>query len=252
MMPMSRLMLLLLSLSSLLGCNSTGVGNPGAMTVTVINDLTAEPQATGDAEQLADSQLRHAVLAFSELRFMPCDPADAEVVVPGPFVIDLVSGKNEPAALPPVAIAPHGFCGLDAPLTTAAPYASLLGRSVLFSGVRSDGTLFILYAAMQGTLRMIPEPGVVWNESNASSVIWALRPKRWVLPAELDSETTDPLGTALRIVVIDIERHPLLFAAIRNRIGARATLHTDLDRNGKLDDRERTDALIGEGAPSLD
>jgi len=29
-------------------------------------------------------------------------------------------------------------------------------------------------------------------------------------------------------------------------------LHTDLNRNGKLDDDERTGALIGEGAPSLD
>jgi len=94
MTSISRLALLLLSLWSLLGCNSTGVGNPGAdMTVTVINDLTVEPQATGDAEQLADSQLRHAVLAFSEIRFLPCDLADAEVAVPGPFVIDLVSGK---------------------------------------------------------------------------------------------------------------------------------------------------------------
>jgi hypothetical protein len=253
---MKRLVLSFLLAMFALGacaCESTGVGNPGNnMTVSVQNDLTAEPDATDAGSELEDSQVRHAVLAFGELHFIPCDPSDGDVTAPGPIVVDLVTHKTASLALPTVAIPPGGFCGLDAPLTTSAPNAALQGKSMLFSGLRNDGTLFILYAAMQGTLHMRPEPGVKWDASNASSVIWALRPRRWLAKAELDAETSEPLGTVLRIIVVDIDRHPVLYNAVRSRIGARSTLHTDLNDNHQLDDDERTSALIGQGLPSLD
>jgi hypothetical protein len=234
-------------------CNSTGVGNPGAgMTVTVRNDLKAEPAGADPAVELAPAQLRHAVLAFGELRFIPCDATLEDVVAPGPFLVDLVTESVEPQ-LPAVPIPPSGFCGLDAPLTSLAPNSSQFGNSILFSGVRADGALFILYAAMPGTLRMRPVPGITaWDATNAASVIWAMRPRRWLMPAELDAETSEPFGVGLRIIVIDVNRHPVLYAAIRNRVGARATLHTDLNDDGNLDDNERANALIGQGLPSLD
>ncbi len=233
------------------GCDSTGVGNPG-MTVTVVNDLTAEPQATDPSVQLAAAQVRHAVLAFGELRFVPCDLNDGDVVVPGPIVVDLVTKKVDPP-LPSIPFPSGGFCGLDAPLTTSAPSAAMQGRSIFFSGLRDDGTLFLLYAAMPGTLHMRPDPAdVVWDASNASSTIWALRPTRWLAPAELDAEPTDPLGASLRIIVIDVNRHPVLFDLIRSRIGARSTLHTDFNGDHLLEDNERVNGLIGEGLPSLD
>ena len=233
-----------------LGCTSTGVGNPG-MTVTVVNDLTAEPQATDPTVALDASQVRHVMLAFGKLRFTPCDPSDGDITIPGPIVVDLATSKVEPN-LPVIAIPPSGFCGLDAPLTTTAPSASMQGRSILFSGLRADGTLFLLYAAMSGTLHMRPEPGIVWDASNASSMIWALRPRRWLAPAELDAEPSDPLGAVSRVIVIDVNRHPVLFEAIRSRIGARSTLHNDSNGDHVLDDGERVNGLIGEGLPSLD
>jgi hypothetical protein len=233
-----------------LGCNSTGVGNPGAMTVTVRNDLEAEPQAT-DTVQLTTAQLRHAVVAFSELRFLPCDPSMEPVIAPGPFVVDLVTQKETPE-FPQVSFPPGGFCGLDAPLTSLAADASLFGNSILFSGVRSDGAVFILYAAMRGTLHIRPAADVTaWTKDNAKDVIWAVRPLRWLTPAELDAENAEPFGSR-QLIVIDVNRHPLLYGAIRDRIGARATMHTDLNANGILDLDERNNALIGAGLPSLD
>lgn len=231
------------------GCNSTGVGNPGAeLTVTVQNDLQPEPQAA-DTAQLAPAQVRHVVLAFSELRFIPCDSSVGNVVAPGPFVVDLVTNEVNPE-FPSVPLPPGGFCGLDAPLTTLGGDASMFGNSILFSGVRTDGTPFILYAAMPGTLRMRPVAGVAaWDENNASSVIWAIRPLRWLAPQELDAESPQPFGN-MQIIVIDMNRHPLLYNVIRSRIGARTTLHTDLNGDHKLDDNERK-ALIGQGLPSL-
>lgn len=243
------LALLLLAAPS---CTSTGVGNPGAeLTVSVKNDLTAEPQATDPTVQLSTSELRHVVLAFSKLNWKPCDPADGNVVTPGPIVVDLVTNKIEPP-LPKVPVPPSGFCGLDAPLTTSAPNAALEGRSILFSGLRSDGTLFILYAAMTGTLHVIAEPGVKWDTTPSKSVIWALRPARWLAPAELDAETSDPLGAVLRIVVIDVDRHPILFTLIRDRIGGRSTFYADFNGNGQIDPDDRANGFIGEGLPGLD
>jgi hypothetical protein len=191
------------------------------------------------------------VLAFGELNWKPCDPTDGNVVTPGPIVVDLVTNKVEPP-LPPVPVPPSGFCGLDAPLTTSARNAALQGRSILYSGLRSDGTLFILYAAMTGTLHMIAEPGVKWDTATSSSIIWALRPQRWLAPAELDAESSDPLGAVLRVIVIDVNRHPLLYTAIRNRIGGRSTFYADLDRTRTITANDRINGFIGEGLPSLD
>jgi len=221
------------------------------MTVTVKNDIVVEPEATDPSSTLTVPQVRHVLVAFGEMRFIPCDTSLGDVVAPGPFVVDLMTQKVDPE-LPPVPFPPGGFCGIDAPLTTSAANAALLGRSILFSGLRADGTLFLLYAAMSGTLHMRPVSGVIWDTSNASRVIWALRPLRWLAPQELDAETSEPLGAVQRIIVIDVNRHPLLYTAIRSRIGGRATLHTDLNDNHQLDDTERTNALIGQGSPSLD
>ncbi len=242
----------LLALLVATSCTSTGVGNPGAeLNVTVVNDLTAEPQATDPSVELSTSELRHVVLAFRELDWKPCDPTDGDVVTPGPIVVDLVTSKVEPP-LPPVPVPPSGFCGLDAPLTLSAPNAALQGRSILFSGLRSDGTLFILYAAMSGTLHMVAEPGVKWDTTLSKAVIWALRPQRWLAPAELDAEPSDPLGAVLRVIAIDVNRHPILYSLIRDRIGGRSSLYADLDGTGTITEHDRTNGLIGEGLPSLD
>jgi len=249
----SQLLFAMASMCALGACDSTGVGNPPpGMTVTVRNDLQAEPAATDPTVELPSAQLRHAVLAFGELRFIPCDATLEDVVAPGPFLVDLVTESVEPQ-LPAVPIPPSGFCGLDAPLTSLAPNSAQFGNSILFSGTRADGALFILYAAMPGTLRMRPVPGIAaWDATNAASVIWAMRPWRWLTPQELDAETSEPFGVGLRVIVIDVNRHPVLYTAIRNRVGARATLHTDLNGDGKLDDNERANALIGQGLPSLE
>jgi hypothetical protein len=232
-----------------LGCESTGVGNPKSeMSVSVVNDLNPEPDATDTSDQLSPTEVRHAALAFSELRWVPCDAADATVVTPGPMVVDLVSGIVSPP-LPTVPFPPGGFCGLDAPLTLDAPNAAMQGRSMLFSGTRSDGTLFILYAAMPGTIHMVPQPGVVWTAENARSVIWALRPYRWLRQTEIDAETADAFGATRRAIVIDVDRHPLLYAVIRSRIGGRSSMYEDTNHDQQVDP---SDVLIGHGLPSLD
>lgn len=239
---------------TVLGCESTGVGNPRSeLTVSVTSDLNnAEPDAPDPTVVLDSTHLHDAVIVFGKMHWLPCDAADQPSVLPGPFVVNLITSQVEPN-LPPIAVPPGGYCGFDAPLSTHASDAAMQGRSILFSGVRSDGTLFILYTGMQGTLHMRPEPGVVWTLSNAGDMLWALRPHRWLSLDELDNETSDAFGSSRRVVVVDVDRHPLLYEYVRERIGARSSLHEDLNHNGKVDDDERSGAaLLGVGLPSLD
>jgi hypothetical protein len=165
--------------------------------------------------------------------------------------VDLVSGQTTPD-FGKIPLPIGGFCGFDAWLTTDASDTVMQGKSVLLSGVRSDGTVFILYAAMPGTIKMRPYPtDTVWDASNAQSVIWALRPSRWVTQTELDAEPTDALGTKRRVIPIDVNRHRVLYDAIRKRLGSRSTLNADPNENRQLDPDEQ-DMFIGVGLEDLD
>jgi hypothetical protein len=134
---------------------------------------------------------------------------------------------------------------------------------MLFSGVR-DGTLFVLVADMPGTLRMRPRPDVEW-QPDEHTWLWALRPRRWLLPEELTNETGDT-GSAVdaisdvvdtqdveRIIAINVNRHPVLYELIRTRLASRSTLHVDSNDNGKVDTKERDSShFIGLGLDDIE
>jgi hypothetical protein len=249
MMPRPSMLLVLLAL----GCTSTGVGNPGADNSTVslalISDSNVEPDAT-DTELLAAKSLRHAILVFGELRYLACDAQDSDVVVKGPFVADVAQNRVVPE-LPSVPVPEGGFCGMDAPLAPAVSPASLAGRSIWFSGLRSDGTLFMLFADMEGTLHLRTVDGEPWPVEHG--LLWTMRPRRWLSPSELDGVDADALDGTERVIVINVNQHPALYAKIRARLAGRSTLNIDLNDDGALDPDEREpDATVGQGLDHLD
>ena len=248
--------LLLLGLAAV-GCNSTGVGNPpGVDTVSlpliIASDPEVEPEPTDTGEQLDASSLRHAVLVFGELRFIACDTPDNDAVIDGEYAVDLAQNTVEPP-LPRVALPAAGFCGIDATLAPATTPPSLAGRSMFFSGLRTDGALFLMFADMPGTLRMRPRLDRVWPTDGKHGWLWALRPRRWLLPSELDTADSTPLDGIGNVIAIDVNRHPILYQAIRARVARRSTLHIDLNDNEQLDPNERTgSAYIGQGLDTID
>jgi hypothetical protein len=107
---------------------------------------------------------------------------------------------------------------MDAPLAPATN-AALAGRSLFFDGTRADGTFFIVYADMTGTLKLRATANQTWQGMDTPpQFFWALRPRRWLLKSELDGADTTPDATHTRAVVIDANRHPALFLAIRSRL----------------------------------
>jgi hypothetical protein len=236
-----------------LGCSSTGVGNPGVVAtqeLSVSEDPDPEPDATDPGQQLDPANLKHAVMVFGELRYLACDPADDnDAIITGPILVDLAKQRVEPA-IAPVAIPSGGFCGIDATLAAATAPPALAGRSMFFDGTRSDGVRFLVFANLSGTLHMRPLSGVVWPTDGKHRWLWAFRPRRWLLPSELNNE---PLSDSSTVIAIDADLHPTLYALIRDRVARRSTLHVDSNGNGQLDADERDGAaLIGEGLDSID
>lgn len=251
-----------LGMALLPGCSSTGVGNPGVPTDTgtlslaIVGDeledgsteggeQQAEPGDAGTAtpEPLPRGSLERAVLVIGSVRWMPCDEAAPVITQSGPFIVDLLAGETRPA-LPRFEVPAGGLCGFEAPLAPARSSAEILGRSLWFSGTRADGVRFVLFADMRATLRVRAVREQSWGGEGDLSVLWAMRPRRWAAARELDdAETVTSEGR--RTIVIDADRHPLLFAAIRARLASQSALFFDRDGNGALDPSDRSEGEIG-------
>jgi len=239
-----------------LACNSTGVGNPPSaasvsMAIVADDESTAPPAADAGADtSLPHGSLRRALLVLGSVHWLPCDDAVSPVISEGPFIVDLVTGESRPQ-LPDAPTPAGGFCGFDAPLSANAASAELAGRSLFFSGVRADGVPFLLFSNMRATLRARATDGESWGDGDNLELIWAMRPNRWASNAELDASSVTPWGTR-RAVVIDVDRNPLLYAAIRSRLAGLSDVFLDRDRDGFLDGNEREAPPIGTGLPETE
>ena len=233
----------------LAGCSSTGVGNPGvsSLSLSVVND----PQAQDEAEDLPSSAIQDAVVVLGELRFQACDASrGGEQVIEGPFVVDLKAGTTTPE-IPDILDTPGGYCDLKAPLAPATS-AALAGRSLFFDGTRADGTFFIVYANMTGTLKLHATTDRAWQGMDTPpKFFWALRPRRWLLKSELDDALLMPDDSQQRAVVIDADRYMKLYLAIRSRLAGMSTLYADADGNGVFTDFDRQ-AVVGVGLDNTD
>jgi hypothetical protein len=245
-----------------LACGSTGVGNPGpaetgTLSLAIVSDDDApEPGSSVEAATdvaggaapvvpLPRGAVERAVLVLGSVRWLPCDDSEPVITQSGPFVVDLIAGTTRPA-LPAFEGPAGGVCGFDAPLAPARDSAELLGRSLLFSGTRADGVRFILFANLRATLRVRAPRGTVWGGPSDQKLLWAMRPRRWAAAQELDNEATSN-GDGARTLVIDADRHPLLFALIRARLAAQSALFFDRDHDGVLGAEDRSQGEVGTG-----
>jgi hypothetical protein len=249
-----------------LGCGSTGVGNPGetgTLSLAIVSDdddTALESSASSPATDASDATaavvplprgaLERAVLVFGSIRWLPCDVAEPVITQSGPFLVDLVAGTTRPE-LPAFEVPAGGVCGFDAPLAPARDSAEFLGRSLLFSGTRADGVRFILFADLHATLRVRAPRGQAWSGKDEHELLWAMRPRRWAAAQELDNEAASDADGA-RTLVIDADRHPLLFALIRARLAAQSAMFFDRDHNGVLDAGDRSNGDVGTGTTDPD
>jgi len=245
-----RCSLTLCCLVALGGCSYTGVGNPAPVPMSLGLAIVDDPKDQDLDQDLPQASIQDAIVVLGELRFQPCDPALSDVrVVPGPFVVDFKKHTTTPS-IPDISGVSSGFCGIDAPLAPGNT-AALAGRSLFFDGFRGDGTFFIVYANMHGVLKLRATAGQSWlGQDPPSKFFWALRPRRWLAKSELNSADITP-GDSQQAVVIDANRHPALFLAIRSRLAGLSKLYADVDGDGEFTDVDR-DAVVGEGLENAD
>lgn len=218
----------------------------------VVDEAAGLGGASSDVAVLPRAAIDDALLVIGEVRFLACEAGESAVVVAGPFVVDLVHGGTSPT-IPRVLVPAGGFCGLDAPLAPAAAPARLAGRSVYFAGERVDGTPFRFVANVEATLRVRARAGVSWGlePTPARSAFWALRPRQWLEPGELNALEATALDDGSGGFGIDLERHPALLRAIRSRLAGRSTLYDDVNDDNTFDAADR-DAVLGDGVPDAD
>ena len=205
------------------GCSSTGVGNPGSENGTLELGIVAGDDGS-DAEALPSAALAQASLVLARIEWQPCDASEPPIVRQGPFIVDLLTGATTPE-IPSVEAPPGGLCGFDAPLGPARDSAELAGKSLSFSGERDDGVRFLLFADMHATLRVQSGDGQSWAiPDERRPLVWQMRPRRWAQRADLDAAETSTWAGDRRIIRIDVNRHPLLFALIRARLGSESLL----------------------------
>jgi hypothetical protein len=236
-------------------CSSTGVGNPGAasLSLAIVSD-DSEPSVTGEPaalEPLPERALETAFIVLGSLRWLPCADAGDEALQEGPFIVDLLTGEIEPP-LPLIPVPSGGFCGFDAPLQPARYSAELAGRSLFFSGTRADDVPFVLFADVRATLRVRAGTGQAWGLEDGEALLWAMRPRRWAAPTELADAEPQAWTGARRTLVIDLNRHPILFAAIRARLATQSGIFRDQDADGTLDESERSEGELGQGIADTD
>jgi hypothetical protein len=232
------------------GASSSGAADAGAGGAPSSSDAEAGTNESDD-DALPRASIEHAVIVLGAVSWQPCDTTLEPTTLTGPFIVDLLGNLLPEGTRPPVpdAVEPAGgFCGLEAPLAPASAPAELAGRSLFFDGVRSDGTRFVLYANVEAKLRVRRRGSLVWD---ADSVLWAFRPRRWLSRKELDATTPLPWDGASTGVVVDVNRHPILFAALRRRLAGKSSLFRDLNHNRQLDPEDRAE-LVGDGSDDPD
>ena len=262
----SRFLLgVLLALAAGTGCGtkdservaSTGVGNPyddpetGTLALALVADNEAGSSNDSDTS-LPASGLDQAILVLGSVTWRPCDSDEPSVAQEGPFVVDLLSGTTEPE-LPVLAVPAGGMCSFDAVLAPARDSAALGARSLYFAGTRADGVEFILFANIGATLRVRAPSDEEWGTDDNLRLLWAMRPRRWAAPMELDmSEPRVWNGGRRRTIVIDANRHPLLLSLIRARLASESSLFSDAGYDRALSESERGAEIIGTGSTETD
>jgi hypothetical protein len=77
-------------------------------------------------------------------------------------------------------------------------------------------------------------------------VLWGMRPGGWAAGLELLNVSASDAGGP-RTLVIDADRHPLLWALIRARLASQSGMFLDRDGNGVLDAADRSAGEVGTG-----
>jgi hypothetical protein len=164
---------------------------------------------------------------------------DSRATVPGPLVVDLLSGATLPLELP----ADVEYCRVRIPLTRADALddgvpEELSGHSVLLTGTHA-GKPFMIRTGGRPTLdlRSMDEPFRL--DADGSAILLAFDVSGWLAGLDLGSAASD----AGDRIVIDEDNERGLLNVFDENLRAALTLYRDVNADGSLDGDEQADPL---------
>jgi len=232
----------------LLGCNSTGVGNPPVAHNPPVDTspdvtrvaITSDESAEIDGLFLPQGSFATAVVNIREFAAVPCDRSEPVQRFVGPFEVDLK--RADSFALPDLVNTESGICSLRLNLAEGDADALYPGEWLHAEASFDDYRVTI---ALRGSLDLVlqtrsntpwglldadPAPA---DAEPAASVIIALQPERWLTRLEVLLR-----ANAEGELVVN-ESAPILAAAVRLRLKKSTTILRDLDGDRVIDAIER-------------
>lgn len=222
-------------------CTGTEIGNPAEgsdLTLTAVSSGTGVALINADAPD-ADTVVEGAWVVLGDVRFVYDDDCsrgmDSRVTVPGPLVVDLLSGATLPVDLP----ADVDYCRVRIPLTRAESPSDgapdeLFGHSVLLTGTHV-GRPFMIRTGGRPTLelRSMDEPFRLGAEGGA--ILLAFDVSGWLAGLDLDAAA----GDAEDSIVIDEDNERGLLNVFDENLRNALTLYRDVNADGSLDGDEQ-------------
>ncbi len=224
----------------LLGCDSTGVGNPpfvGMPPGVTRVAMRSDEGVAIDEPFLPAGSFVTAVVNIREFAAIPCDSSEPPQRFVGPFEVDLK--REDKFGLPDLVNTESGICSLHLSMAGGQTDALYPGEWLHAEASFDDYRVTI---ALAGSLDLVLQTrdNALWGVADAdpdadpiASVIIALRPELWLTRFEVI------LGANLDRDLIVNEFAPALDAAVRLRLQTSTTVLRDLDGDRMIDAIER-------------
>ena len=250
----------LLSLALLVGCTTGGgttkvtetgnpkvteTGNPQVTARISVTARTTDANAVSFEDDSGDLVVDTAWLVFGDIRFVrddQCDePAEAEVTVDGPFVVDLV---DKAAGIDAFKMGVGDYCRVRIPMDRGAqlpPEApdALDDAAVAIDARRFDGTNVFITSRTTEDIELKSDGQPVLIDQNNRHLVLGIDLATWFENMDLDDAEAEPNGD----ILIDDDHNDDLLDLFEDNIEDAMDLFEDSDEDGELDDDEDDDPL---------
>jgi len=225
----------------------TETGNPQVDARLAVTVMTTDSELVSFEDDSGDLVVNSAWMVFGDLRFVSgeddCeDPAEADVTVDGPLVVDLIDMES---VIDSFKLKSGEYCRIRLPMDRGAQLppgapGALDDAAIAIEARRSDGTPVYLTSRSTEDLELKSDDDdpLTVDEDNRHLLV-AFDLAVWFDELDLDSAGAEPNGD----ILIDDDHNQELLDDFEDNIEDAMELFGDDDEDGDLDDDEDDDPL---------
>jgi hypothetical protein len=223
----------------------TETGNPQVTARLAVTALTTDAELVSFESDIGELIVDSAWVVFGDLRFVrddQCeDPAEAEVTVEGPLVVDLIDFESTIDAFK---MGAGDYCRIRLPMDRGAqlpPDApiALDDAAVVIDARRADGTAVYVTSRTTEDVELKSEDEPLVIDQNNRHLVVGFDLAKWFDEMDFDDADVEPNGD----ILIDEDHNDDLLDQFEDNIEDAMKLFEDSDEDGELDDDEDDDPL---------